>query len=161
MKALAFFSLTDSKLRKSLANELIKHIPDFTRKCKLTSWATVFNIWITLIGSAVRNNSFKQKTSVHVTLTLILLKQLLLLGRSHKRLLFSSRRTGVMWKHGWKALGIKSSILSMDMLFGVNTANKTVHYPESIQALDTMFRITNFLGQKHKKSSTETHHNCR
>lgn len=66
-----------------------------------------------------------------------------------------------MWKHGWKAPGIVSSVLFMDMLFGINTVNKTVHSPKSIQASDTMFRITNFLGQKHKTSSMETHHNSR
>lgn len=49
----------------------------------------------------------------------------------------------------------------MDMLFGINAVNKTVHSPKSIQASDTMLRITNFLGQKHKTSSMETHHNSR
>lgn len=33
VKALVFSPLTDSKLRKSAAKELIKHTPDFIRKC--------------------------------------------------------------------------------------------------------------------------------
>lgn len=160
VKALVFFPLTHGKLRKSSANELIKHIPDFTRKWKITSWATVFNIWIPLIGSVVRNNSLTWKTSVHVTLWSFWNSSCSWTGLT-KHCCFPVRRAGVTWKRGWKALGIVSSILFMDILFGINIVNKTLHSSKSIQALDTMFRTTNFLGKKHKKSSMETHHNCR
>lgn len=94
VKALVFSPLTNSKLHKSAAKELLKHTPDFIRKCKLTSWAAVLNTWIPLISSDVRINSSKQKTNVHVTLPLILVKQFLLPDSSQKTLLFS-------WEKGW------------------------------------------------------------
>lgn len=59
VKALVFFLLPDSQWRKSSANELIKYIHDFTRKFELTSWATIFNIWISLTGDVVKKNWFK------------------------------------------------------------------------------------------------------
>lgn len=64
---------------------------------------------------------------------------------------FPVRRAGVIWKHGWKASGILFSVLLMDMMFGINTANRTVHFLKSTHSLETMLGLTNFFGQRHKK----------